>query len=169
MHQMASNLKLYGQFNLPSAQEKVAVPIDMIRHVTLQATVTSGEHFPKMDQMGTCDPYCTIQWAGQRFETEVKCKTYDPVWNQEFSFKAVDLRGQETKGLTQHTGMDLTFNLGVFDYNSATSSDHVGSAQLLHDAMEQVCLSPLVLQTPTRSVLGHCARHALPSVIVCRV
>jgi hypothetical protein len=51
-------------------------------------TVFEAKDVPKMDVIGTCDPYCLVALIGSRlvYKTKVIKKTYTPTWNETVSF-----------------------------------------------------------------------------------
>ena len=87
-------------------------------------TVVSAEHLPSMDFMGKCDGLVEINWDGQNFKTTAKKQSYDPVWNEDFTFK-FDCAEVNAKGVG-----DLILSLKDWDATSVTSYDHIGQAML---------------------------------------
>lgn len=49
----------------------------------VQLTVINARHLPKMDLMGSCDPYAKLAFDGQELQTQVVKQSYDPDWNEE--------------------------------------------------------------------------------------
>jgi Ca2+-dependent lipid-binding protein len=108
------------------------VAAGMIRRVTLEITVFDAAHLPKMDQLGKCDAFCTLQWAdGERFETKTIPKTYEPVWEESHHFKPFQINGAAPPQVP-------AFSISLVDYNSPTSQELFGAIVLQQDLMEQV-------------------------------
>lgn len=108
------------------------VEAGMIRHVTLGITVFNAAHLPKMDSLGKCDAFCTLEWAdGERFETKHQMKTYEPVWEESYQFKPFTIVGASPPQIPP-------FSITLLDFNSATSQDLFGSIVFEQDLMEKV-------------------------------
>ena len=48
-----------------------------------------------MDRNGLSDPYCTLKMrdsSSQRYTSEVKLKTLNPVWDSRFNFQSISSR-----------------------------------------------------------------------------
>jgi hypothetical protein len=86
----------------------------------VELTVVSARHLPKVDIMtGKCDPYVMISFPGfGEFKTEVIKKTYNPDWEQSFSFDVADVLDDCCSD----------FSVTVMDYDMATAHDKVGSS-----------------------------------------
>jgi hypothetical protein len=86
----------------------------------VEVTVVSARHLPKVDILtGKCDPYVVVSLPGfAEFKTEVIKKTYDPDWQQFFSFDVSDVLEECTSDLS----------LTVMDHDMATADDKVGSS-----------------------------------------
>ena len=84
-------------------------------------TVLSAKHLPSMDMWGKCDGLVEINWEGQKHATSYKKQTYDPEWNEDFSF-TFD-HDTMTKGIS-----DLVLGLKDWDASSLMNYDHVGDA-----------------------------------------
>lgn len=57
---------------------------------SLEVKVISVRNLPKMDQMGSCDPFCRVEFGGERYETKVVPNQYDADWNESFPFALPD-------------------------------------------------------------------------------
>mmetsp|Transcript_29433 Transcript_29433/g.70739 ORF Transcript_29433/g.70739 Transcript_29433/m.70739 type:complete len:485 (+) Transcript_29433:219-1673(+) len=57
----------------------------------IQLTVKSARHLPKMDTIGTCDPFCVVEMGGQEQRTTVKKSTYAPDWDEPALFYLSDV------------------------------------------------------------------------------
>jgi hypothetical protein len=86
----------------------------------VEVMVVSARHLPKVDILtGKCDPYVVVSLPGlAEFKTEVIKKTYDPDWQQSFSFDIPDV--------LEDCRSDLS--LTVMDHDMATANDKVGSS-----------------------------------------
>jgi len=87
-------------------------------------TVVSAEHLPSMDFMGKCDGLVEINWEGQRFKTNPKKQSYDPVWNEDFEFKF------DYEGVNAHGVGDMILSLKDWDVTAVTGYEHIGQAVL---------------------------------------
>jgi hypothetical protein len=116
---------------LEPPERTTQVAAGRIRHVTLEVTVESAVHLPKMDQLGTCDPFCTVQWTGASFQTRHIPKSYEPVWNETFAFRPFDICGAVPPPVPP-------FSISLSDYNSATSQELFGVVELGEGVMGQV-------------------------------
>jgi hypothetical protein len=83
-----SRASLHGEAPPWEQQEEVEVPENALREVfwwhkgSLLLTVVRGEHFPKMDFFGLCDPFVVVTLGEERAQTKHLRKTLSPVWNQ---------------------------------------------------------------------------------------
>jgi hypothetical protein len=94
------------------------------RHLRVILTVVSAEHLPSMDFMGKCDGLVEINWEGQRFTTNPKKLSYDPVWNEDFEFKF------DYEGVNAHGVGDLILSLRDWALTAVTGYEHIGQAVL---------------------------------------
>ena len=80
-------------------------------------TIIAAKHLPSMDVFGSCDGLVEVEWDGQKFTTSAKKNTYNPEWNEAFTF-------------TFPSEPVSDINLAVKDWNQAAvlSYDNVGDA-----------------------------------------
>lgn len=52
----------------------------------LDITVVSARHLPKMDLMGTCDPFVELRFCGQLKRTTTVINSYRADWNETLRF-----------------------------------------------------------------------------------
>ena len=59
-----------------------------------QVLLKSATGLLAMDRNGLSDPYCTLKTrdSSQRFTSEVKPKTLNPVWGSRFTFRSISSR-----------------------------------------------------------------------------
>jgi hypothetical protein len=48
----------------------------------LVVDIVRGQGIPKMDKIGSCDPYIIVHFAGSQLRTEIKKDTLVPVWGE---------------------------------------------------------------------------------------
>ena len=83
-----SRASLKGEAPPWEQQEEVEVPENALREVfwwhkgSLLLTVVRGDHLPKMDTFGLCDPFVVVTLGEERAQTKHLRKTLSPVWNQ---------------------------------------------------------------------------------------
>jgi hypothetical protein len=94
------------------------------RNLRVILTVVSAEHLPSMDFMGKCDGLVEINWEGQRFKTNPKKQSYDPVWNEDFEFKF------DYEGVNAHGVGDLILSLKDWAVTAVTGYEHIGQVVL---------------------------------------
>lgn len=102
----------------------------------LKVTIRNVRHLPKMDVLGTCDPYIILSLGNQKYQTSTKNNTYNPEYDEEFLFNVIDT----TEILT----------LDLMDWDRLTAHDYIGSVQIdmgslsgslsdVGDSMEKTC------------------------------
>jgi len=82
----------------------------------LKLFVHSGQNLMAADSNGKSDPYCVVEFAGQKHKTHKINKTLNPVWDVAFPLP----KGTEP--------LDVTFL--VYDHDAVGSDDFLGTAQL---------------------------------------
>ncbi|KAJ1475690.1 hypothetical protein T484DRAFT_1827495, partial [Baffinella frigidus] len=105
---------------------------------SLQITIGSVQHLPKMDVIGKCDPFCVLHFRGGRETTEVKKKTLDATFDASWAW--------DIHNVMEQVG---ALNIGVKDYDLMTQDDHVG-------AVEVGCT-----HLPKKDLLGACDAYAI--------
>ena len=84
----------------------------------LRVVIKNVRHLPKMDVLGTCDPYVVLSFGNQKYQTSTKYNTYNPDYEEEFLFNVDDTNATEI----------LTIDL--IDWDRLTEHDYIGSVQL---------------------------------------
>ena len=57
----------------------------------VEVTILNGAHLPKMDTIGSIDPYCEVEFGGTMYKTSVKKNTYSPTWDEALMFDVEDV------------------------------------------------------------------------------
>jgi Ca2+-dependent lipid-binding protein len=52
----------------------------------IEVYIRNGEHMPRMNQFGSCDPFLSIAFGGRKAKTIVQKRTYSPEWNEKLVF-----------------------------------------------------------------------------------
>lgn len=93
--------------------------------------IIEARNLPKMDVIGSCDPYCKV-WLSTRptfvQQTKIVKQSKVPVWNESFSFSF------EASSLSV-----ATLNIDVFDWDRVSSDDLISnlSISLAKEAQEK--------------------------------
>ena len=84
-------------------------------YMTLYIKIISGTNIKVADESGLSDPFCVLEIFGRKDQrkTEIKKKTLNPIWNQEFQFKI----------LSYNTDV---FTLCLYDYDKYSKNDLLG-------------------------------------------
>ena len=86
----------------------------------LELTILRGRHMPKMDMLQSIDTFCTVDFAGQTFKTEVRKNTYSPDWNAVDVFRIDDM-----------SQVKNPLYLTVYDWDTVKKNDKIGQVTLL--------------------------------------
>ena len=92
----------------------------------LQVTVISVKNLPKMDLLGTCDPFCRLIFCGEQVQTSVKKNTYSADFNETFEF---DLSNDQNPS---------ALSIEVLDWDRLGAADVVGKVILLDSVMSKI-------------------------------
>jgi len=119
----SSALKLIGDFkvadfngsNDPTALLK-ALKVEALKSGFVRLIVQGGKDLTAMDTNGKSDPYCVIEFNGEKHKTSRHDKTLHPAWNHSIPLP---------KGTAP---IDITFN--VFDHDAVGSDDFLGTGTL---------------------------------------
>jgi len=88
-------------------------------HGVVEILVNQGKDFPRMDLNGEADPFCVLKLGERKlFTTRTVLKTRNPVWHDVFRI----LVPEEEK--------NYTIFFDVWDWDKASSNDHIGEAKL---------------------------------------
>ena len=94
----------------------------------LKLKLIRGEDLPKMDKIGSCDPYIKFKTLPNNLFEKVKTKhqsnTQNPTWNLDFEFKMND-NPSKMKG--------ACLQLSLYDYDMFNKNDYGGSIYLAMD------------------------------------
>ena len=84
-------------------------------YMTLYIKIISGTNIKVADESGLSDPFCVLELLGRKDQrkTDIKKKTLNPIWNQEFQFKI----------LSYNTDV---FSLCLYDYDKYSKNDLLG-------------------------------------------
>ncbi len=94
----------------------------------LVMTVISAKHLPKMDTMGTIDPYCTLVLQEIELRTKTLKDTYTPEWNETFTW--------EVHGVEK--GHSTDFRLTLNDWDATSKDEEVGSFTIPASRMAEI-------------------------------
>lgn len=89
--------QLQQQLNVQDEEKKAVAETNTSRVGSLYIRVVKAAKVEAMDRCGTSDPYVTIRHGKEKFQTSVKKKTLDPVWDAtkgdkcEFKFSSVPI------------------------------------------------------------------------------
>jgi Ca2+-dependent lipid-binding protein len=83
-------------------------------------TIECAENLPKLEkgQVSLPDPYVTVGFADQRFQTRAVPQTFDPVWGQQYRLIVKDTSG------------DIL--LTVYDWDPEGKDDPIGICKVCH-------------------------------------
>ena len=119
-------------------------------HMTLYVKILDGTNIPKMDANGLADPYCSLALVGRKEvrKTEVRKKTLNPKWDQEFQFPILSYGTDQLK-------------ITLYDHDDRGADDKIGEwTQSIRD-ME----AGIVVDT-TLQMMGKQSPTGLPSIHV---
>eukprot|EP00727_Mastigamoeba_balamuthi_P007746 m51a1_g3592 putative phosphatidylserine decarboxylase (566) ;mRNA; f:1165344-1167984 len=112
----------------PSARKLANVAI-------LGVKVVEGTSLAPKDMSISSDPYVVVSFAGQEFKTRIKKRKLNPTWNETFNF------------LVHEMARAYTVRFDVWDYDTTSKDDYMGSAEVsiegLWDAVERDLVLPL--------------------------
>jgi Ca2+-dependent lipid-binding protein len=94
----------------------------------LHVTVVSSKHLPKMDTMGTIDPYCVLVFQETEMRTPTIKDTYTPEWNESFIFEVHHVE----------KACDSDFRLTVMDWDATSKDEEVGSFTIPGPRMSEI-------------------------------
>jgi hypothetical protein len=92
----------------------------------------SVNHLPKMDALGSCDPFCRLEFCGQIHKTVVKKGTYDADYNESFQFEVSDAAGAVG-----------SLTMTVLDWDLGSPPDEIGQIVLPGELMGRVVRSEI--------------------------
>jgi hypothetical protein len=89
----------------------------------LRLCLIRAQHLPKMDLIGTADPYVTFHLLGQdQQKSSVLKNTLDPEWNEEFVFYMQDLSFYQN---------DNQLVLNIWDWDRISKDEVIGEVRLM--------------------------------------
>jgi len=86
-----------------------AIPKGMVR-----VHIKEGVDFPKMDMLGSCDPFLVLTIGGQEFKTKVLKSVKNPKWDESFEFECFNPDLEE-------------LTIEARDWDRVGTSDSIGS------------------------------------------
>jgi len=88
----------------------------------LEVQVLSVRHLPKMDFLGSCDPFCRVSLAGHTQETSVKKNRYDAEWDEPFIF--------DINPTLDGAGNGDVLLVEVLDWDAGSAPEEIGVAEV---------------------------------------
>ena len=98
---------------------------------TLEIAVLHACNLPKMDTLGTCDPYCKLELGGCNYQTTIKHGTRDPVWNEFYTIPISEISGP------------VILTIALFDWDNPRkfqNFDKIGGQTLSADDMARILI-----------------------------
>jgi Ca2+-dependent lipid-binding protein len=100
----------------------------------LEITVKQLQHLPKMDMMGSCDPFCRLLFCESQQETKHQNNTYDASWTEPLIFEIPQRRV-------------TALSVEVLDKNSLMSDKTVGKVIVSETDMQSIVSQDPNLET----------------------
>jgi hypothetical protein len=98
---------------------KGGIPWQVAPFVVFQVTVTvvEAKDLPKMDIIGTCDPYCLVSLVGSRlvYKTKVCKRNYTPVWDETVTFLLTNPNTDVLRILLEDEDLAIDDSVGTLD------------------------------------------------------
>mmetsp|Transcript_76680 Transcript_76680/g.206635 ORF Transcript_76680/g.206635 Transcript_76680/m.206635 type:complete len:836 (-) Transcript_76680:243-2750(-) len=160
-----SSAPVTKQKTIPANEGEDAIVIDegVVGPRRLEVTFVRARHLPKMDTLGTVDPYCKIKYGSIAHQTSTKMRNYNPDWNEAFTFEVDDV-SHPPKGPLQ---------IEVMDYDTLSAHDLIGVIEISESRINNVLCAPIgweetkdrkIMDSKKKAVVGQDKQESIVTV-----